>query len=142
MTVAYLQIKFKLHLLLFYPSTWYICDFFLFHIEIEGKCGWIIGGVKGYVGTPSQIIWGPAPPAPLPCPPPCPPPPSSYNYANYTLLYQQIVLQLSTVLSSAFCAYQRATSINDRGLTIDKLYMCFQNIIELLLLQKQTASFL
>ena len=36
-----LQIKLRLHLLLFYPSTWYICDFFLFHIEIEGKCGWI-----------------------------------------------------------------------------------------------------
>ena len=34
----------KLHLLLFYPSTWYICDFFLFHIKIEGKGGWIIGG--------------------------------------------------------------------------------------------------
>ena len=40
----YLQIKLKLHLLLFYPSTWYICDFFLFHIEIEGKYGWIMGG--------------------------------------------------------------------------------------------------
>ena len=33
----YLQIKLKLHLL-FYLSAWYICDFFLFHIEIEGKC--------------------------------------------------------------------------------------------------------
>ena len=58
--------KLKLHLLLFYPSTWYICNFFLFHIEIEGKGGWIIwggGGVKGYVGPPSQIIgWGPATP--------------------------------------------------------------------------------
>ena len=32
-------IQIKLHLLLFYPSTWYICDFFLFHIEIEGKGG-------------------------------------------------------------------------------------------------------
>ena len=50
-----------LHLLLFYPSTWYICDFFLFLIEIEGKGGWIIGGWgggKGYVGPPSQIIGG------------------------------------------------------------------------------------
>ena len=48
-----------LHLLLFYPSTWYICDFFLFHIEIEGKGGWIIGGAKGYVAPPpSQIIGG------------------------------------------------------------------------------------
>ena len=41
--------------------------FFLFHIEIEGKCGWIIGG-------PSQIIGGggawppPGPPPPLPTP--------------------------------------------------------------------------
>ena len=25
-------------------STWYICDFYLFHIEIEGKGGCIIGG--------------------------------------------------------------------------------------------------
>ena len=67
-----------LHLLLFYPSTWYICDFFPFHIEIEGKGGWIIrggggggGGGKGYVGPPSQIIGGGAWP---------PWPPSSYAY--------------------------------------------------------------
>ena len=34
---------------LFYPSTKYICDFLflLLHIEIEGKCGWIIGGGGG-----------------------------------------------------------------------------------------------
>ena len=38
------EIKITLIFLLFYPSTWYICDFFLFHIEIERKCGWIIGG--------------------------------------------------------------------------------------------------
>ena len=61
-----------LHLLLFYPSTWYICDFFLFHIEIEGKGGWIIAGAKGYVGPPSQIIGGPGPPGP----------PSSYAYGR------------------------------------------------------------
>ena len=59
--------KLKLHLLLFYPSTWYIRDFFLFHIEIEGKGGWIIffgggGGAKGMFPPPSQIIgWGPGP---------------------------------------------------------------------------------
>ena len=81
--------KLKLHLLLFYPSTWYICDLFLFHIEIEGKGGWIIwggggggggGGAKGmlgpplkllggkgYVGPPSQIIgWAPPPLLPTP----------------------------------------------------------------------------
>ena len=61
-----LQIILKLHLLLFYPSTWYICDFFLFHIEIEGKCGWIIGGgergvgggrgAKGMLATPLKFL--------------------------------------------------------------------------------------
>ena len=63
-----------LHLLLFYPSTWYICDFFLFHIEIEGKGGWIIGGggAKGYVGPPSQIIGGGGGLAPLAPPLPTP----------------------------------------------------------------------
>ena len=55
-----------LHLLLFYPSTWYICDFFLFHIEIEGKDGWIIwggggGGQRVCWPRPSQIIGGPLP---------------------------------------------------------------------------------
>ena len=34
------QIKVTFSIIL--PSTWYICDFFLFHIEIEGKDGWII----------------------------------------------------------------------------------------------------
>ena len=37
----------------------YICDFFLVHIDIEGKCGWIIGGVgKGYVGPPLKLLDG------------------------------------------------------------------------------------
>ena len=45
-----------------------ICDFFLFHIEIQGKGGWIIGGAKGYVGPPPLKL---APPGP---------PPSSYAY--------------------------------------------------------------
>ena len=67
----YLQIKLKLHLLLFYPSAWYICDFFLFHTEIEGKCGWIIGRAKGYVAPHSNYwggggSWPPAPPLPTP----------------------------------------------------------------------------
>ena len=63
-----------LHLLLFYPSTWYICDFFLFHIEIEGKGGWIIGGGggggggggagKGYVGPPLKLLGGGGWPSP------------------------------------------------------------------------------
>ena len=56
----------KLHLLLFYPSTWYICDFFPFHIEIEGKGRWIIGGANGYVAPPPlPNYWGRlAPPLP------------------------------------------------------------------------------
>ena len=43
--------------------------FFLFHIEIEGKCGWIIGGGggggKGYVGPPLKLLGGAFPPPPL-----------------------------------------------------------------------------
>ena len=55
--------KLKLHLLLFYPSTWYICDFFLFHIEIEGKGGCGGGGAKGMLGPPLKLLGGgPAPP--------------------------------------------------------------------------------
>ena len=34
----------KVTFIIILPSTWYICDFFLFHIEIEGKGGWTIGG--------------------------------------------------------------------------------------------------
>ena len=58
---------------LFYSSTWYICDFCLFHIEIGGKCGWIIRGGQRACCPNSQIIGGDSP-----CPPP---PPSSYAYA-------------------------------------------------------------
>ena len=40
-----------------------ICDFFLFHIEIEG----LLGGPKGMLAPPSQIIGGGlAPPLPTP----------------------------------------------------------------------------
>ena len=66
----YLQIKLELHFLLSNPSTWYSCDFFLFHIESEGKCGWIImgGGAKGMF-PPLKLLGGcrlhPPPPPPL-----------------------------------------------------------------------------
>ena len=70
----YLQNKLKLQLLSFYPSAWYSCNFFLFHIEIEGKCGWIIGRAKGYVVAPlSNYLGGPGP---------LPPPLSSYPYVS------------------------------------------------------------
>ena len=48
----------------------YICHFFLFHIVIEGKCGWIIGGAKGYVGPPLKLLGGGGGLAP-PWPPSC-----------------------------------------------------------------------
>ena len=73
--LPFLQIKLKLHLLLFYPSTWYICDCFLFHIEIEGKGGWIIGGPKGMLPPPLKLLGGGGL-APLPPPPPPPPLPT------------------------------------------------------------------
>ena len=62
------QIKVTFIIILFYPSAWFVFDFFLFHIEIEGKCGWIIGGEgggggKGYVGGPPlKLLGGPSPP--------------------------------------------------------------------------------
>ena len=74
LTVTSNQIKVTFIIIL--PSTWYICDFFLCYIEIEGKAGGIIGGGGGepkwYVAPLSQIIGGEL--APLP------PPPSSYAY--------------------------------------------------------------
>ena len=54
----YLQMKLKLHLLLFYPLTWYICDFFLFHIETEGGLLGGGGGAKKMLAPRSQIIRG------------------------------------------------------------------------------------
>ena len=48
----------KVAFIIILPSTWYICDFFLFHIEIKGKGGWIIGGAKGYVGPPPLKLLG------------------------------------------------------------------------------------
>ena len=53
-------------------------DFFLFHIEMEGKCGWIIvggrgGGAKGMLAPLSNYWGGPGPPVP----------PSSYACESY-----------------------------------------------------------
>ena len=64
-------IKVTFIIILFYPSAWFVFFFILFHIEIEGKCGWIIGGGgggKGYVGPLSNYLGGAFPP------------PSSYAY--------------------------------------------------------------
>ena len=32
-----------------------MCDIYLFHIEIEGKGGWIIGGPRGMLPPPSPL---------------------------------------------------------------------------------------
>ena len=68
------QIKVTFIIILFYPSAWFVFDFFLFHIEIEGNCGWIIGGVGGWGGGgvgPLSNYWvglTPPPPHHLPTP--------------------------------------------------------------------------
>ena len=57
----------KVTFIIILPFKLVHCDFFPFHIEIEGKGGWIIvggGGAKGML-PPSQIIGGPGPLAPL-----------------------------------------------------------------------------
>ena len=91
------QIKVTFIIILFYPSAWFVFDFFLFHIEIEGNCGWIIGGGGGGgggVGPLSNYWVGLTPPPHLPTPmkhlnnktmdtkhrQTPPPPPSSYAY--------------------------------------------------------------
>ena len=56
----------KVSFIIILPFNLVHWDFFLFHIEIEVKFGWIIfflgggGGAKGML-APSQIIGGPAP---------------------------------------------------------------------------------
>ena len=56
------HIKVTLNFIIILPFNLVHLFFFLFHIEIEGKYGWIIGGP----GLP------------------CPPPPSSYAYGTDT----------------------------------------------------------
>ena len=39
----------------------YICDLvLLFHIDTEGKCRWILGGVKGMLPPSPKLLWGEA----------------------------------------------------------------------------------
>ena len=77
----------KLHLLSFYPSTWYICDFFLFHIEINGKGGWIIWGPKGML-IPSFSNYFAGGGAGTP---------SAYAYENGILIQEGLLLHLYQV---------------------------------------------
>ena len=63
----------KVTFIIILPINLVHCEFFRFHIEIEGKCGWIIwgwgvgGGGQRICWPPSQILGGPPPP-PLPTP--------------------------------------------------------------------------
>ena len=63
----------KVTFIIILPFNLVHCDFFLSHIEIEGKGGWIIwrGGAKGMLPPPLSNYWvgGPdPPPPPLPTP--------------------------------------------------------------------------
>ena len=49
--------------------------------SFAGTCGWIIGGAKGYVGPPSQIIGGSWPPLAPPLPTPM-----FLNLTHYSIL--------------------------------------------------------
>ena len=64
----------KVTFIIILPFNLYICHFFLFRREIEGKCGWIIGGGggggggKGFEGLPLKLLGSLAtlPPPPFP----------------------------------------------------------------------------
>ena len=62
----------------FYLSTWYICDFLLFHIEIEEKL-LVDYWAGGDVSPPLKLIGGPSPLAP-----PLPTPMSQYIIIFFT----------------------------------------------------------
>ena len=48
----------KVTVIIIFPFNLVHCDFFLFHIEIEGKGGWIIGGGRQRVCPPLSNYWG------------------------------------------------------------------------------------
>ena len=76
----HLQIKLKLHLLLFYLSTWYICVFSCFTKKLKEKVGGILGGGEGGAKgmlAPLSNYWGGG--GLSPCPP------SSYAYVTVLL---------------------------------------------------------
>ena len=65
----------KVTFIIILPFNLVHCDFFPFHIDIEGKGGWIIGGPKGMLAPPPKLLGrGACPPCPLP---------SSYAYVMY-----------------------------------------------------------
>ena len=82
------QIKI-IHLLLFYASTWYICDFFpVSHrnrrkrrVDYWGGGG---GGPKSMLAPPPKLLGGGA------CPPPSPPPPLPTLMCTLIFLFQNL----------------------------------------------------
>ena len=73
-------------------------SFFLFHIEIEGKCGWIIGGPKGMLAPPPLKLLGGAAP-----PPPPVPPTSSYAYGMSLANKSPLIASCICKLPDCFC---------------------------------------
>ena len=74
----------KVTFIIILPFNLVLCDFFLLHIEIEGKCGWIIGG--------QRVCWPPLKLLSRPLPPPPPPPRSPSSFA-YDILKNEEILQ-------------------------------------------------
>ena len=49
----------KVTLLLFYPSTWYICEFFCFTYKLKENVGGLLGaGAKGMLAFPLKLLGG------------------------------------------------------------------------------------
>ena len=65
--------------------------FFLFHIEIEGKCGWIVEGAKAILPPPSQIIGGLGPHAP--------PSPYAYGLKTKYVEFKKYILHIHIKLT-------------------------------------------
>ena len=98
--------------------------FFLFHIKIEGKCGWIIGGgAKGMLAPPLKLLGGGACPPPPPPPPPLPTPMQTVT----TLRDPSVLLSYYTILMLTFAIRIQTvqTALLDTGFTTEH---CSSNI--------------
>ena len=62
--------------------NWYTCDLIMFHIDIEGKCGWIWEGGGGGGGGHKDMLPPPLPPYKITGGPA----PTSYASVSHTLL--------------------------------------------------------
>ena len=95
------QIKVTFIIILPFNLEQYICDFFLFHIDIEGKCGWIIGGggPKGILAHALSNYWRGLPP---------PPPPLFLRlwYINQLTVKYSLTVECFTLRTELPCLWQ------------------------------------